>query len=84
MRVTSQHDKIVLFNYTVALGDLDTDGISIAANKIGTSSGFEFVDEAGNMPNLTHTALTTQASHISGWSRTHRKQHRHYQHRQDL
>ena len=55
--------KQSFLNYTVALGDLDTDGISIAANKIGTSLGFEFVDEAGNMPNLTHTALTAQASH---------------------
>ena len=42
--------------------DADADGIEIEANKLGLNSG-TLKDAAGHDATLTHTALTTQASH---------------------
>ena len=55
----------LVFEYTVAIGDEDTDGISIAANAL-TSNGGTITDAAGNPAILTHTALDTQATHKIG------------------
>ena len=52
----------LVFEYTVAAGDTDTDGISIEANKLSLNSG-TLRDAAGNNATLTHTALTAQTSH---------------------
>ena len=52
----------LVFEYTVVNSDSDTDGISIAANKLGLNSG-TIKDAAGNPATLTHTALAAQASH---------------------
>ena len=52
----------LVFEYTVVIGDEDTDGISIAANKLTLNSG-TIKDAVGNAATLTHTALTTQSSH---------------------
>ena len=52
----------LVFEYTVASGDTDTDGVSIAANKLALNSG-TIKDTAGNAATLTHTALAAQASH---------------------
>ena len=50
------------FQYTVATGDNDTDGISIAANKLELNGG-TITNAAGNTAILTHAALDTQAAH---------------------
>ena len=52
----------LVFEYTVAAGDTDTDGIAIEANKLKLNSG-TIKDAAGNNATLTHTALTAQALH---------------------
>ena len=52
----------LVFEYTVASGDEDTDGISIAANKVSVGNG-SIVDSVGNGAALSHTALATQSSH---------------------
>ena len=57
--------KDLVFEYTVAIGDEDTDGISIVANAL-TSNGGNITDAAGNVAILTHTALNTQVSHKVG------------------
>ena len=58
-RVNSQG---VVFEYTVASGDTDTDGISIAANQLSLNGG-TIKDTPGNAATLTHAAVATQASH---------------------
>ena len=52
----------LVFEYTVVIGDEDTDGISIAANKLTLNSG-TIKDAVGNAATLTHAALATQSSH---------------------
>ena len=52
----------LVFEYTVAAGDTDADGISIAANAIALNSG-TIEDAAGNAATLTHTAISAQSSH---------------------
>ena len=52
----------LLFEYEVAAGDADTDGIAIAADKLDLNSG-TIKDGASNDATLTHTAVTTQANH---------------------
>ena len=58
----SNSTKLV-FEYTVASGDNDTDGIAIAANQLRLNSG-TITDVGSNPATLTHTALTAQASHL--------------------
>ncbi len=52
----------LVFRYTVAAGDEDTDGISVAANKLTLNSG-TIKDASGNAATLTHTALAAQSGH---------------------
>ena len=54
--------KSLVFEYTVATGDVDTDGISVAANQLSLNGGTikDYVDRTAT---LTHTAITTQSSH---------------------
>ena len=52
----------VVFSYTVASGDNDTDGIAIGANKLILNGG-GIEDNAGNSADLSHSALSTQPSH---------------------
>ena len=53
---------MVTFSYTVQVGDLDTDGISISDNALDTSNG-EIADAAGNATDAMHGALSDQAGH---------------------
>ena len=53
----------LVFEYTVANGDLDTDGISILANQITVPMGATLRDTAGNPADVTHPALDTQPAH---------------------
>ena len=52
----------LVFSYEVALGDEDTDGVSIAAGRIDRNGG-TIKDEAGNDAVLDHEALAPQAGH---------------------
>ena len=52
----------LVFEYTVATGDEDTDGIAIAANAIGLNTG-TIKDGAGNVATLTHSAVAATAAH---------------------
>ena len=52
----------VVFSYTVAVGDSDTDGISIAADKINLKGG-AIKDLSGNSADLSHSAVATQSGH---------------------
>ena len=54
--------KKLIFEYTVATGDVDTDGISILANQLSLNSG-TIKDYVDNTATLTHSALSTQSSH---------------------
>ena len=63
--VSGSGTKALVFEYTVAIGDEDTDGISIEANRL-TSNGGSITDAAGNAAILTHAALNTQVSHKVG------------------
>lgn len=51
----------ILFRYTIASGDTDVNGISVAANSLALNGG-SIVDAAGNPATLTHGAVTDQAS----------------------
>ena len=52
----------VVFSYTVAEGDTDSDGITIGANKLTLNSG-SIKDGADNDANLAHSALAAQDGH---------------------
>ena len=52
----------LVFGYEVAVGDEDTDGVSIEAGRI-TLNGGSITDEAGNPVELAHEALPAQAGH---------------------
>ena len=52
----------VVFSYTVAEGDLDSDGISIGADML-TLMGGSIKDAADNNANLSHSALAEQEDH---------------------
>ena len=52
----------VVFSYTVAEGDSDSDGIAISENKL-TLNGGNIKDAADNAADLTHDALAAQADH---------------------
>ena len=58
----STDGSAVLFSYTVAEGDSDTDGIAIAANKL-TLNGGSIEDAANNDATLSHSAMAAQATH---------------------
>ncbi len=50
------------FSYTVVAGDADSDGVSVAANKLTLNSG-TIKDATGNNATLTHVALAAQSGH---------------------
>ena len=52
----------VVFSYTVAVGDSDTDGISIAADKLSLNGG-TIKDAAENDADLSHSAVSALAGH---------------------
>ena len=52
----------LVFEYTVALGDEDIDGIEIGANQLSLNSG-TITDSAGNAATLTHTPLAPHPLH---------------------
>ena len=52
----------VVFGYTVAVGDSDTDGISIAADKLSLNGG-STKDSAENDADLSHSVMSTQSGH---------------------
>ena len=52
----------VVFGYTVAVGDSDTDSISIAADKLSLNGG-TIKDAAGNSADLSHSAEAAQTGH---------------------
>ena len=53
----SATDSKVVFSSTVAVGDSDTDGISIAANKLSLNEG-TIKDAAENDADLSHSAVS--------------------------
>ena len=55
-------DSAVVFRYTVAEWDSDTNGVAIDANKLRLNGG-SIRDGAGNDADLSHDALAAQASH---------------------
>ena len=58
----STDGSAVVFSYTVAEGDLDSDGITINANKL-TLNGGTIKDAANNDASLSHNALAAQGGH---------------------
>ena len=58
----STTDSKVVFSYTVASGDNDTNGIAIIANKL-TLNGGGIKDAAENPADLAHSALSAQSGH---------------------
>ena len=58
-------DSAVVFRYTVAEGDSDTNGVGIDANKLRLNGG-SIRDAADNDADLSHDALAAQANHRGG------------------
>ena len=58
----STTDSKVVFSYTVAVGDSDTDGISVGADKLSLDGG-TIKDGAANDADLSHSALSAQSGH---------------------
>ncbi len=59
---TVTYDSTVVFSYTVALDESDTDGIAISADKL-TLNGGTIKDAADNDATLTHGALPADSGH---------------------
>ena len=53
----------VVFSYTVATGDIDTDGISIGQDKLGLNGG-TILEAFGNAATLTHDAVAADSAHL--------------------
>ena len=53
----------ILLAYTVQEGDLDSDGISIGANKFSLNGG-SIWDKSGNYADLTHEAMPADGHHM--------------------
>ena len=58
----STTDNKVVFSYTVAVRDSDTDGVSIGASKLSLNGG-SIKDAADNAADLSHDALAAQEDH---------------------
>ena len=58
----SAQGSAVMFSYTVAEGDADSDGIAIEADKLTLNDG-SIKDSADNDANLSHNALPAQEDH---------------------
>ena len=59
----STTDSKVVFSYTVAVGDSDTDGVSIGADKLSLNDGGSIKDGADNDADLSHNAVSAQSGH---------------------
>ena len=59
---SSASGAAVVFSYIAVLGDSDTDGIAIGADKL-TLNGGTIQDEADNNATLTHTAVAADSGH---------------------
>ena len=55
--------EVLVFSYTVQVGDLDTDGIAIGADKVIRDADDAIGTAAGVAANLAHEALGTLAEH---------------------
>ncbi|MXW66374.1 MAG: hypothetical protein F4Z72_05145, partial [Gemmatimonadales bacterium] len=53
----------IVFRYTVAASDADSDGITVAANWLTANTNGAIKDAAGNDATLTHTAIAASADH---------------------
>ena len=53
----------LVFSYTVASGDTDSDGLAITANTLAQSGGSTIRDASNNNATLTHAAITAQSAH---------------------
>ena len=60
---TGEDAKKLVCTYTVASGDADADGVSVAANKLTLPSGAAIKDAADNDATRTHAALAAQSGH---------------------
>ena len=65
----SANGSKVVFGYTVAEGDNDTDGVAIGSNRL-TLNGGSIRDAADNTVNLSHSALSAQPGPQGGWHPT--------------
>ena len=59
---SSASGAMVIFSYTVSVGDTDSDGISIGADKL-TLNGGAIDDAQGNEAAITHIAVDTDEGH---------------------
>ena len=59
---SGSNSSALVFGYTVASGDTDTDGIEIAANQLSFSGG-TIKDSNNKDAGLSHSGLTAQANH---------------------
>ena len=60
---TGEDAKKLVCTYTVASGDADADGVSVAANKLTLPAGAAIKDAADNDATRTHAALAAQSGH---------------------
>ena len=60
---TGDNRKVLVCSYTVVDGDEDTDGVSVAANKLTLPSSATIKDSDSNDANRTHSALPAQSGH---------------------
>ncbi len=58
--------KKLVCTYTVAAGDADTDGVSVAANQLSLPAGASIKDASDVAATLTHDALAAQSGHKVG------------------
>ena len=56
-------NKKLVCTYTVAEGDNDEDGVSVAANKLSRPTNVTIKDAKGNDASLDHAALPAQSAH---------------------
>ena len=66
---SSASGATVVYSYTVAVGDTDTDGNAIGANKLSLNDG-TIQDAAGNDAILTHDAVAADSGHLVDGSDT--------------
>ena len=59
---SSASGATLVYSHTVAVGDIDTDGIAIAADKLSLNGG-TIQDGAGNDAVLTHAAVAADSGH---------------------
>ncbi|MDE2914099.1 MAG: fibronectin type III domain-containing protein [Paracoccaceae bacterium] len=63
---TGEDAKKLVCSYTVASGDADADGVSVAAGSLALSSGASIEDGQTFSAVVTHTGLATQSGHKVG------------------